>query len=190
MSAGHLRRDRTEVLPERAQKTALLRRKRLHRFDCGGSAKSASGLCTRLLPVVLHTRSGRSHKCRHSFRSFRSAIPQAESLLNEKRGIQIAINHRCAERTITSALHRRREQIGRRRERPSFTRSLRALAPVSPLLPLFSRCIRAGIRPEASCSRGLTGRDTEEIVRFPSPAAGIPWRMRNKTLYLLRLTDF
>ena len=26
--------------------------KRLHRFDCGGSAKSASGLCTRLLPVV------------------------------------------------------------------------------------------------------------------------------------------
>ena len=52
MSAGHLCRDRTEVLPERAQKTALLRRKRLHRFDCGGSAKSASGLCTRLLPVV------------------------------------------------------------------------------------------------------------------------------------------
>ena len=52
VSAGHLRRDRTEVLPERAQKTALLRRKRLHRFDCGGSAKSASGLCTRLLPVV------------------------------------------------------------------------------------------------------------------------------------------
>ena len=52
VSAGHLCRDRTEVLPERAQKTALLRRKRLHRFDCGGSAKSASGLCTRLLPVV------------------------------------------------------------------------------------------------------------------------------------------
>ena len=52
VSAGHLRRDRTEVLTERAQKTALLRRKRLHRFDCGGSAKSASGLCTRLLPVV------------------------------------------------------------------------------------------------------------------------------------------
>ena len=35
--------------------------KRLHRFDCGGSAKSASGLCTRLLPVVLHARSGRSN---------------------------------------------------------------------------------------------------------------------------------
>ena len=52
VSAGHLCRDRTEVLTERAQKTALLRRKRLHRFDCGGSAKSASGLCTRLLPVV------------------------------------------------------------------------------------------------------------------------------------------
>ena len=52
VSAGHLRRDRTEVLTERAQKTALLRRKRLHRSDCGGSAKSASGLCTRLLPVV------------------------------------------------------------------------------------------------------------------------------------------
>ena len=62
VSAGHLRRDRTEVLTERAQKTALLRRKRLHRFDCGGSAKSASGLCTRLLPVVLHTRSGRSNR--------------------------------------------------------------------------------------------------------------------------------
>ena len=61
VSAGHLRRDRTEVLTERAQKTALLRRKRLHRFDCGGSAKSASGLCTRLLPVVLHARSGRSN---------------------------------------------------------------------------------------------------------------------------------
>ena len=99
-------------------------------------------------------------------------------------------NHHCAKRAIISALHRRRERIGRRRERPSFTRSLRALAPVSPLLPLFSRCIRTGIRPEASFSRGLTGRDTEEIVRFPSPAAGIPWRMRNKTLYLLRLTDF
>ena len=63
VSAGHLlRRDRTEVLTERAQKTALLRRKRLHRFDCGGSAKSASGLCTRLLPVVLHARSGRSNR--------------------------------------------------------------------------------------------------------------------------------
>ena len=61
VSAGHLCRDRTEVLTERAQKTALLRRKRLHRFDCGGSAKSASGLCTRLLPVVLHARSGRSN---------------------------------------------------------------------------------------------------------------------------------
>ena len=61
VSAGHLCRDRTAVLPERAQKTALLRRKRLHRFDCGGSAKSASGLCTRLLPVVLHARSGRSN---------------------------------------------------------------------------------------------------------------------------------
>ena len=62
VSAEHLRRDRTEVLTERAQKIALLRRKRLHRFDCGGSAKSASGLCTRLLPVVLHTRSGRSNR--------------------------------------------------------------------------------------------------------------------------------
>ena len=62
VSAGHLRRDRTAVLTERAQKTALLRRKRLHRFDCGGSAKSARGLCTRLLPVVLHTRSGRSNR--------------------------------------------------------------------------------------------------------------------------------
>ncbi len=57
-----LRRDRTEVLPERVQKTALLRRKRLHRFDCSGSAKSASGLCTRLLPVVLHARSERSNR--------------------------------------------------------------------------------------------------------------------------------
>ena len=62
VSAGYLRRDRTAVLPERAQKTALLRRKRLHRFDCGGSAKSARGLCTRLLPVVLHARSGRSNR--------------------------------------------------------------------------------------------------------------------------------
>ena len=62
VSAEHLRRDRTEVLTERAQKIALLRRKRLHRFDCGGSAKSASGLCTRLLPVVLHARSGRSNR--------------------------------------------------------------------------------------------------------------------------------
>ena len=62
VSAGHLRRDRTAVLTERSQKTALLRRKRLHRFDCGGSAKSASGLCTRLLPVVLHARSGRSNR--------------------------------------------------------------------------------------------------------------------------------
>ena len=62
VSAEHLRRDRTAVLTERAQKIALLRRKRLHRFDCGGSAKSASGLCTRLLPVVLHARSGRSNR--------------------------------------------------------------------------------------------------------------------------------
>ena len=60
VSAGHLRRDRTEVLTERAQKTPLLRRKGLRRFDCGGSAKSASGLCVRLLNVVLHTHSWRS----------------------------------------------------------------------------------------------------------------------------------
>ena len=58
---GEKQRVTTPALTERAQKTALLRRKRLHRFDCGGSAKSASGLCTRLLPVVLHARSGRSN---------------------------------------------------------------------------------------------------------------------------------
>ena len=61
----------------------------------------------------LHTRSGRSHKCRHSFRSFRSAIPQAESLLNEKRGIQIAINHCCAKRTTDSALRKIGKKNGR-----------------------------------------------------------------------------
>ena len=67
--------------------------------------------------AVLHTRSGRSHKCRHSFRSFRSAIPQAESLLNEKRGIQIAINHCCAKRTTDSALRKSGKKNGRRLRR-------------------------------------------------------------------------
>ena len=49
---GEKQRVTTPALTERAQKTPLLRRKGLRRFDCGGSAKSASGLCTRLLPVV------------------------------------------------------------------------------------------------------------------------------------------
>ena len=52
VSAGHLRRERTQDVTERSRKTSLLRCKRLHRFDCGGSVKSASGLCARLLPVV------------------------------------------------------------------------------------------------------------------------------------------
>ena len=36
----------------------------------------------------------------------------------EYRGIRIVINHRCAKRTTSSALHRRQEQIERRFERP------------------------------------------------------------------------
>ena len=57
---GEKQRVTTPALTERAQKTPLLRRKGLRRFDCGGSAKSASGLCVRLLNVVLHTHSWRS----------------------------------------------------------------------------------------------------------------------------------
>ena len=57
---GEKQRVTTPALTERAQKTPLLRRNPLRRFDCGGSAKSASGLCVRLLNVVLHTHSWRS----------------------------------------------------------------------------------------------------------------------------------
>ena len=113
MSAGHLCRDRTEVLTERAQKTALLRRKRLHRFDCGGSAKSASGLCVRLLNVVLHTHSWRSPGAVTSSATFavRSRRPEACHVRTQTN------DYHCAQRTTVSALHRRRNQIGRRFER-------------------------------------------------------------------------
>ena len=57
---GEKQRVTTPALTERAQKTPLLRRNPLRRFDCGGSAKSASGLCVRLLNVVLHIHSWRS----------------------------------------------------------------------------------------------------------------------------------
>ena len=50
----------------------------------------------------------------HCFRSFRGAIPQAEAC----HARTPANNHRCAQRTANSALHRRRKQIGRRFERP------------------------------------------------------------------------
>ena len=110
VSAGHLCRDRTEVLTERAQKTALLRRKRLHRFDCGGSAKSASGLCVRLLNVVLHTHSWRSPGAVTSSATFavRSRRPEACHVRTQTN------DYHCAQRTTVSALHRRRNQIGRR----------------------------------------------------------------------------
>ena len=110
VSAGHLRRDRTAVLTERAQKTALLRRKRLHRFDCGGSAKSASGLCVRLLNVVLHTHSWRSPGAVTSSATFavRSRRPEACHVRTQTN------DYHCAQRTTVSALHRRRNQIGRR----------------------------------------------------------------------------
>ena len=78
---GENAREFAAHLAERSRKTAPLRRKGLRSFDYGGLAKSANGLCARLLNVVLHTRSGRSPCCRHRFRYFRSAIPQAEGLL-------------------------------------------------------------------------------------------------------------
>ena len=67
--------------------------------------------------AVLYTRSGRSRRCRHCFRYFRSAFPQAGGLLNEKRGIQIGINHRCAKRTTVSALRKIGKKNGRRMRR-------------------------------------------------------------------------
>ena len=60
--------------------------------------------------AVLCTRSGRSRRCRHCSRYFRSAFPQAGGLLNEKRRIQIGINHRCAKRTTAPHC----EKAGRR----------------------------------------------------------------------------
>ena len=53
------------ALAERARKIRPLRCTFVHRFDCGGSAKSASGLCTRLLPVV----------CAHPFRALALSPP-------------------------------------------------------------------------------------------------------------------
>ena len=52
-------------------------------------------------------------KIKHCEKSGSSAIPQAEGLLNEKRGIQIAINHCCAKRTTDSALRKIGKKNGR-----------------------------------------------------------------------------
>ena len=74
--------------------------------------------------AVLYTRSGRSRRCRHCFRYFRSAIPQAGGLLNEKRRIQIGINQRCAKRTTVSALRKSGKKNGRRMRRRKRGREL------------------------------------------------------------------
>ena len=52
VSAGRRPWDTPTVAGLRRRRLQPARRKGLRRFDCGGSAKSASGLCTRLLPVV------------------------------------------------------------------------------------------------------------------------------------------
>ena len=62
VSAGHLCRDRTEVLTERAQKDCAVAAQKIAPLRLWRLGQSpASGLCTRLLPVVLHARSGRSN---------------------------------------------------------------------------------------------------------------------------------
>ena len=110
---GEKQRVTTPALTERAQKTPLLRRKGLRRFDCGGSAKSASGLCVRLLNVVLHTHSWRSPGAVTSSATFavRSGRPETCHVRTQTN------DYHCAQRTTVSALHRRRNQIGRRFER-------------------------------------------------------------------------
>ena len=107
---GEKQRVTTPALTERAQKTPLLRRNPLRRFDCGGSAKSASGLCVRLLNVVLHTHSWRSPGAVTSSATFavRSRRPEACHVRTQTN------DYHCAQRTTVSALHRRRNQIGRR----------------------------------------------------------------------------
>ena len=111
---GEKQRVTTPALTERAQKTPLLRRKGLRRFDCGGSAKSASGLCVRLLNVVLHTHSWRSPGAVTSSATFavRSGRPETCHVRTQTN------DYHCAQRTTVSALHRRRKRIGQRRERP------------------------------------------------------------------------
>ena len=95
--------------------------------DCRSSINGMNNLrCAQRTTdsAVLYTRSGRSRRCRHCFRYFRSAFPQAGGLLNEKRRIQIGINHRCAKRTTVSALRKIGKKNGRRMRRRKRGREL------------------------------------------------------------------
>ena len=127
---GEKQRVTTPALTERAQKTPLLRRNPLRRFDCGGSAKSASGLCVRLLNVVLHTHSWRSPGAVTSSATFavRSRRPEACHVRTQTN------DYHCAQRTTVSALHRRRNQIGRRFPADTFGATFCHQKVVNPLL--------------------------------------------------------
>ena len=102
---GEKQRVTTPALTERAQKTPLLRRNPLRRFDCGGSAKSASGLCVRLLNVVLHTHSWRSPGAVTSSATFavHSGSPQACQELGVAKGGKPA--PRRKHRNLVSGCH-------------------------------------------------------------------------------------
>ena len=80
----------------------------------------------------------------------------------EYRGIRIVINHRCAERTANSALHRRRNQIGRRFERPErackTTGSRRVQRPLADFAepPQSKRCNLLRRNSAIFCARSVS----------------------------------
>ena len=86
---------------------------------------------------------------------FCSAIPQAESLLNEKRGIQIAINHCCAKRTTVSALRKVRKK---KRAATSVKKRGRFARKPAPFLATFSRAFVSRLRHRAGIVRGQRQR--------------------------------
>ncbi len=95
----------------RPAKTGVCRGFTAHscRFDCGGSAKPASGLCPRLRPVVASKPAPFFHARRRSFLlptfSQHHGIMQARGLPKINNSNR---NHRCAQRTAASAMHRKR----------------------------------------------------------------------------------
>ena len=99
----------------------------------------------------------------------------------EYRGIRIVINHRCAERTANSALHRRRNQIGRRFERPErackTTGSRRVQRPLADFAepPQSKRCNLLRRNSAVFCARSVS-TSVRSRRRCPADTFGATFR--------------